>query len=215
MLVRNGERQFHLGLRYRGDPAEQTLHLGWHRSLQSERLEEMLRAGTGATTSRGAVIAFSIDPAVDELLSGLVERIADLYADDATPIAYGFGDADATFDPITGALTDPDGAFTCATFVLAVLRSVGVVLIDADRFRPPTDEDLRWQQEIGEKLLDWIARRFHGDLVRATQRVADDLGSLRHRPTDVAAAALLGPEAWPAGADAITSHAAALEARLT
>jgi hypothetical protein len=110
---------------------------------------------------------------------------------------------------------DADGAFTCSTFVLAMLRSVGVELIDATRWRVPTKEDLRWQREIGQKLLEWIAARIHGDLVRAKERVAEDRGSRRYRPLDVAGAALFGPETWPVGVDEVDPRGRELEVMLS
>jgi hypothetical protein len=216
VLVRVEEPQFHLGLR-RGDEAhEPVLHLAWHRRLLDQALVEVIQPHGRLLPA--AVIALSLDPAVNEVLQVLASRVAIRYAnrpDHPSSIAYGFGDGVATFAHEDGRLTDPDAAFTCSTFVLAMLRGVGVELIDVARWRAPTEDDVHWQRAIGQKLLAWIAERIHGDLARANERVAEDVGSRRYRPTDVAGAALFGPETWPVGVDEVEPRACELEAMLS
>jgi len=212
VLVRVTEAQFHLGLRHGADAREPVLHLAWHRLLRDQVLDQVTQPHGHALPA--AVITLSLDPLVDEVLLLLADRVATRYANQPSSIAYGFGDAFATFEAEAGRLTDPDAAFTCATFVLAMLRSVGVQLIDVTRWRAPTSDDLRWQRETGEKLLSWIAERIHGDLSRAEERVAHDLGSCRYRPTDVAGSALFGPDTWPAGVEDVDPRARELEAML-
>jgi hypothetical protein len=208
VLMRTGAAQFHLGLRRSNESHEPVLHLAFHRFLRDQPFRTVLASPDGVLPA--TAIALCLDPAVNELLRVLARRVAKQYANDTTPIAYGFGEPEATFDQGTAQLTDPDAAFTCATFVLAMLRSVGIQLIDAACWRAPTEEDLRWQRDIGDKLLDWIARRFHGDLVRAQERLERDRGSRRYRPQDVAGASLLGPETWPVGVDDVDPRAAEL-----
>lgn len=212
VLVRTAEAQYHLGLRHSDEPHEPVLHLATHRMLRDEALGAVIH-GRGRPLP-AAVIALALDPLQDELLSILAERIAARYANRRDGLAYGFGDAVATFEQDSGHLSDPDAAFTCATFALAVLRSVGVHLVDTTRWRQPTAEDLRWQREIGALLVDWIERHVHGDLPRAKERLTHDLGARRYRPTDVAGAALYGPGTWPAGADEVEPRARELEAAL-
>jgi hypothetical protein len=212
MLVRAAETQFHLGLGRGREPHEPVLHLAWHRRLRDEGLAEVIRSESEPRPT--AVIALALDPLVDEALQALSRRIATRYANRSCPIAYGFGDASASFGQTTGELTDPDAAFTCATFVLAMLRSVGIQMIDTARWRAPTEEDLQWQREIATALLEWIGERIHGDLPRAKERIDRDIGARRYRPTDVAGAALFGPDTWPVGAEDVDPRANMLESRL-
>ena len=212
VLVRGTATQFHLGLRRGDESHEPVLHLAGHRWLLDQALAQVIMSGQ-QRIDPSAVIALSLDPLIDETLQLLALRVARRYANQSA-ILYGFGEVSATFEGITGKLTQPDAAFTCATFVLAMLRSVGVRIIDCERWRAPTEEDLRWQRETGKALLKWIDERVHGDLPRAKERVAHDIGSHRYRPTDVAGAAFLGPSKWPAGADDVDPRAAELEVAL-
>lgn len=212
VLVRGSETQFHLGLRRSDALHEPVLHLAWHRRLLDQSLAQVTHARGQALPA--AVVALTIDPLVDEALQVLAGRVARRYANQPSPIAYGFGESAAGFTSETGESTDPDAAFTCATFVLALLRSVGVRLIDPQRWRAPTEEDLAWQRDIGEHLLSWIEAHVHGDLPRAKERVEHDRGSRRYRPTDVAGAALFGPARWPVGAEDVDPRARELEASL-
>lgn len=211
VLVRVAETQFHLGLRRSDESHEPVLHLAWHRRLFDQALAQVIKEKQGVLPS--AVISLSLDPLINEALQVLAGRVAVRYANNAS-ISYGFGEPTATFESETGNLTEPDAAFTCATFVLAMLRSVGVRIVDCERWRARTKEDLQWQREIGKRLLEWIEAQYHGDLPRAKERVENDIGSRRYRPTDVAAAALFGPDKWPVGVEEVDPRAGELEAVL-
>ncbi len=187
--------QLHLGLRHGPPPAELVLHLGWHRNLGNKPLAELTRHKE--KTLPAAVVALSLDPLIDGALQFLAMRVGELHPDS---LMYGFGETDAIFDATTAELTDPDAAFTCATFVLALLASVGVRLVDATRWRAPTAQDVAWQDTIGTALLAHIETYFPGDLPRAKERMEHDIGSRRYRPSDVAGAALLASDRRPAGA---------------
>lgn len=212
VLVRVEAAQFHLGLGRGDEPHEPVLHLAWHQCLRDQALTQITQRAK--QTLPAAVISLTLDPLVQEALQALARRVATRYANRSNSIAYGFGEESAIFETGTGELTDPDAAFTCATFVLAMLRSVGVQMIDSMRWREPTEEDLRWQREIGAYLLEWIEQKIHGDLPRAKQRVEHDIGSRRYRPTDVAGAALFGPGTWPVGANDVDPRARSLESML-
>ncbi|HRI64341.1 MAG TPA: hypothetical protein PK156_08880 [Polyangium sp.] len=212
VLVRD-ELQFHLGLLRSAEPPEHVLHLAWHRILRDEPLQKVIVQNERVLPS--AAILLALDPVIDEALRFLAQRVARKHANRWGDLAYGFGPTDTTFQQQTGKPTDPDAAFTCATFVLALLRSVGIQLVDAARWRTPTEEDMHWQRTIGKQLLDWIAQKIHGDLPRMQARVERDIGSLRFRPTDVAGAACCAADTWPVGANNVDPHAQSLISRLS
>jgi hypothetical protein len=207
------ETQFHLGLRRSDEPHEPVVHLAWHRVLRDDALMALI-GSEGGHTLPSAVVTLPLDPLVDETLQVLAGRVARRYAHRRSSLFYGFGEPSSTFEMRTGQSTDPEAAFTCTTFVLALLRSVGVELIDVARWRVPTEDDLRWQREIGEKLLAWIEAQVHGDLVRTRAQIERSRGARRYRPVDVAGAALLAVETWPAGAEQVDPRARALDAML-
>jgi len=211
VLVRVAETQFHLGLRRGNASQEPVLHLAWHRRLRDQALIQVIKHKQQVLPS--AVVALALDPSINEALQVLAGRVAVRYANNAS-ISYGFGEVTATFDRETGELMQADAAFTCATFVLAMLRSVGVRILDSDRWRAPTADDLQWQIKIGDALLEEIEARYHGDLPRAKERIEQDRGSRRYRPTDVAGAALFGRDKWPVGAEEVEPRAGELEIAL-
>lgn len=213
VLLRVDAAQFHLGLGRLDGPRETVLHLVWHRVLREQPLLELVRSNEGHRPC--AVIRMALDPLLDEALGVLLRRVASRYAVGLQGPSYGYGSVQALFESNTGIVSDPDAAFTCATFVLQMLRSVGVTLLDATRWREPTEEDRRWQIEVGERLIRWIDEHIHGDLLHAKERIDQDHGARRFRPTDVAGAAMLDPEKWPASAEEVEPHARWLEMRLT
>lgn len=211
-LARVDPDQFHLGLGYRSAGQERVIHLAWHRILREQALEELLTSRTERLPC--ALVALWLDPAVEAVLKHLVRRIAARFGQGLDGPAYGFGEAAALFDPTSAALDDPDAAFTCATFVLQLLRSVGVMLLDPARWRAPTAEDLAWQQQKGRELVAWVDRVVHQDLEQTRERVEKDYRALRFRPLDVAGAALLDPALRPASAAEVDPHAARLASLL-
>jgi len=209
VLVRISESQFHLGLGRADDPTEPVLHLAWHRRLRDEPLVAVIKEDPAAT------IRLALDPLIDETLQILSEQIATKYANRRKFFVYGFGEVSTTFDRSTGEPSELDPAFTCATFVLALLRSVGVTLLDAARWRDPTPDDLSWQRDMRVSLLESIAQGIHGaDLPYAKERLLHDLDSRRYRPTDVAGASLLAPRDWPVSAVDVEPHVNWLKAEL-
>lgn len=212
VLSRSKPGQLHLALGRRDVGQDRVLHLGWHRVLRDQPLEELLAGDTARIPC--VVVTLWLDPAVETLLRVLSKRIATRYGSGLQGPAYGFGNANALFDQTTAELDDPDAAFTCATFVLQVLRSAGVQLLDPTRWRQPTEEDLAWQLQIGARLVAWIEQVVQGDLAATQQRIEHDRSALRFRPSDVAGSARIDPALRPASAAEVDPHAAHLESLL-
>lgn len=212
VLARAKPGQLHLALGRREATLERVLHLRWHRVLRDEPLDVALQGGNGPLAC--VIVSLWLDPAIAPVLRVLSRRITARYGSALQGPAYGFGDAKAMFDQGTGALDDADAAFTCATFVLQLLRSVGVRLLDPTRWRQPTQDDLAWQRQIGARLVAWIDGVIHQELEQAQDRMEHDLGALRFRPSNVAGSALIDPALRPASAAEVEPHATRLESLL-
>ncbi len=208
VLVRVSADQFHLGLRYDNAAHEPVVHFAWHRDLRNDPLRRVTKDGS----SPSAVITLPLDPAIDGALQFLAEQVVTRYVGAPDVFAYSFGEVSATFDRATGELSEDDVSFTCATFVLTMLRSVGAVLLDISRWPGPTHEDRDWQRKMETALLESI----HGELLRAKAktRLEQDFGSRRYRPTDVAGASLFHRERWPLSAEEAEPRARELMSRL-
>jgi len=77
---------------------------------------------------------------------------------------------------------------TCATFALAIFEFAGVTLAKYDSWLPrPDDSD--WQGQVLEMLEN------HGASTEHLTAVRNEIGSLRFRPEEVAAAAIGFPPA--------------------
>jgi hypothetical protein len=93
---------------------------------------------------------------------------------------------------ILPAEVDSRYGFTCATFVLAMLRStVAEELLALDQWPipDPDDADDLWQRRMAKFLCR--------DNPEDANAVLAGLGARRFLPTDVAGAAMLSSEHWP------------------
>jgi hypothetical protein len=76
---------------------------------------------------------------------------------------------------------------TCATFIMLVLQTLGLPLIEQDTW-PARPEDVQWQQRILDALQPHMAPE-------ELALVAQDVGCARYRPIEIAAACSHDP--WP------------------
>ncbi|MEQ3529813.1 hypothetical protein [Pseudoalteromonas sp. XMcav11-Q] len=79
-----------------------------------------------------------------------------------TKIRYGFSFNLGCFDPVTGKINDfynsTDG-FTCATFVLEILKSLGVELVDWSSWPSASQKDIAFKQHILSQLESFSVKR--------------------------------------------------------
>jgi len=180
MMTRQG---WHAGVFYRAedDPQAHLLHLAWDRDLRHES-EQIL----GASIRRYVWIAPMLPR---ELVVNLVEAcrsIARRSDNIGQELRYSLRYELGSFDPVTGAYA-PRGAergLTCATFVLAVFRTVGIDLVDVPLW-PARPEDSEWIDKVVAQLRDHDPE--HADAV------ASDGLCARFRPTEVSGACLVPP----------------------
>ncbi len=177
VAIQRTEHGLHSGLLYKLPNSEpRILHLAFH---------HMLRDEPAALPFRWSDMGLDEDNKL--VLATLLSRIA------ATEpaISYGFDSDGACFDAETGDLLPlPVGkGLTCATFVLAALRTYRYQLLDTASW-PDRPEDREWEEAI-LNLLAHYATPDHVEAVRA------DAGAKRLRPDEVVGAATLSDDDWP------------------
>lgn len=164
------ETQRHTGILVL-DGSLKKLHLRWNRDLC---YEETTEAATPV-----------IEPKLPEKrvrqLAAYCRSVADSNGRD---IAYGFSPPWRSLDPSTGSFqADAVVGLTCATFVLAVFSGVGVELVQAKTWPPPSEEDKAWFAEMVMRLeSDPMTSSEH------VERVKNEKPNARFPPEQVAAA---------------------------
>ncbi len=171
-------KQRHVGILYRGEADDvRMLHLAWHYDLQDGPASDSY---------------FWIDPNLPRLIkrgaAGLCRKIAKHYKE-GEQIPYGLDQSQGTFDRNTGTVLLSHGAtgLTCATFVLAVLRTYNILLLDTDSW-PHRAEDDAWLKSICRML------RAHNAAPQHIQTILQGVGSFqRFRPEEVAVGSVSTP----------------------
>lgn len=186
----------HTGVVYSDDDGMmQFIHLAFHHRLQRDTLAN----GIGWVSPANA-----IPPERLAHVAAMCDRIWERHEKSGLP--YGFR-YDATCFHSDGKVElGPDECgLTCATFVLAVYRSVGLELLKIEDWPTRDDDEQRFNQ-----LLDLLKK------TRADQKhidaVAKETKSARYRPMEVAAGSGITP---PASFDNATAGAAAIEKELS
>jgi hypothetical protein len=188
-VVRTGRAQFHAGLYHREHAAPRVLHFAWDRDLRNDAPSDV------APGRDYGLIALSLDEDDMQTLCALCRRIAERHR---VTLRYRFAEWRPHFDPITADVDPPATeerfGFTCATFLLAMLRSALLEeLLALDQWPAPVPDDIddRWQRKLAELLCP--AGASPGD----TAGVHAGLGARRVLPTDVAGGAMHTREHWP------------------
>lgn len=173
--------QLHSAFLYRMDNSPPKLvHFGWHhRLMRGDPCDQYMWA--------------DIAELVDEDRRVLASYFSIIGGNDPH-IPYGLKSEGIEFDPVTGELRPhPKGSgVTCATFMLAVLKALGHVVINSTDW--PTDRpgDKEWQNRIVEML----ERRYQEHAAAVRQ----DLPDVRFRPEEVVGAT--ATKGWPHNFDA-------------
>lgn len=115
-------------------------------------------------------------------------------------IPFGFGQPTDCFDETTHEyLIGPSKhGLTCASFVLAVFHSAGIVLIKYDSWPVDRGGDREWQDAIIAELEQQGAQPEH------IQALRNDVGCARFRPEEVAGAATQQPPCEFAAAERVS-----------
>jgi hypothetical protein len=170
--------QRHVGIWHCAEAGEpRVLHLAWHCRLENEAIVPQY-------------FAFWVDPRFPltrlRQVASYCRRV--WRKNEAGGIPYAFSQPNAALDPATGAILLGPTVFglTCASFVLAVFASAGMPLLDCTTWIAEREGDRQWQEEIVEKLAE------HAEAVHI-QHIKSEIGTVRFRPEDVAAATILAP----------------------
>ncbi|MCX6980995.1 MAG: hypothetical protein NTV08_09630 [Verrucomicrobia bacterium] len=168
---------FHLGIIHRSDEDQvsRMLHLAWHFDLQNEPAEPDY---------------FWVEPGYPSFRARQVATLCRLVAKrHPQGLPYAFSDPDRAINPMTGEvlLGSTRFGFTCASFVLAVFEAAGLPLVVLDSWPTGRDGDAEWQAFIIRLLEQNGASPEHIASVRS------EIGRVRHRPTEVAAASSIAP----------------------
>ncbi len=174
--------QNHCGLLYRLDDGEvRMLHLAFHFDLRDEELRsDYWCAPAGLEVENQLVVA----------------AFASAIANAKPNVPYGFDANGMVFDVVSGELLEaPAGrGLTCATFVLALFRTLGFEPLDEETW-PMRDEDEHWQDQITQAMTHAGARQDHIDAV------TDNGQSRRFRPEEVVGTSATSNDEWSIGFD--------------
>jgi hypothetical protein len=198
----SGERQHHIALVYEAsDSAVCLSHLLWHRHFHGRDQWD-------------AQYYWNTVAGMHETNRKVVASWLESLAKWPQKIGYGFSSEGCEFITTATGMTSfvsktPGKGLTCATFILLVFDRLGFQVLNSDSW-PQRPDDAVWQAEIIAKL------RLHSTMSEEELgSLANDVGSVRFRPIEVAAATEL--ENWPvdfseaaALADEILAEIAAL-----
>lgn len=168
--------QRHTGIRFEDrDGTAKLLHLAWHHQLAVWEPPGRMRW----------VALRSVHPLRALSVHGQCQLVARHAATEQVP--YGFAFPDGCFDPTTGRwLLGPDGrGLTCATFVVAVLKTAGVDLVDLESWEERQD-DVAWKTSIIDTL-----KKDHPK--RAIALASEEPNGFRLRPEEAAGSANADP----------------------
>ena len=152
--------------------------MAFHHDLRDEEFDGTYWwSGTGLTTEEEKFLA----------------AISSLVHEGDPSIPYGFQVTGEVFDQSGNYTERPIGeGLTCATFVLAILRTYGFKPMDMNTWES-RDEDAQWQQTILAALEENGAEQSHIEEIRRGGP------SLRCRPEEVVGAASQNESDWSLG----------------
>lgn len=190
----------HIGIGFHSAKSgPQILHLAWHQKLLVDRIPDSLQTCWAAEP-------LSIPPLASKQIVAFVRTVAA-----RTPkVSYGcnFISSRGSF-AANGSYKPPKGStgLTCASFVLEVLRGASVNLVNDSTWLPDHANEV-WAHQVCEHLARTGA---DGDHIEAVRR---DINGLRLRPFELAGAAQLDSNMWPANFSAVQEPAQSVEASL-
>ncbi|RWM21771.1 MAG: hypothetical protein EOR73_10210 [Mesorhizobium sp.] len=194
-IKRINEGQNHVGVLYKSDvDGLMMCHLAWHFDLRFDPPNDTYRW-------------IDLDP-LDEMNKKALAAFFQTLKEEGADVPYGFKVSGECFDEDGRFVPLPPGeGLTCATFVVAALRSQGHELITETTWPARAAEDAAWQAHILAHLqLSPGVTQAHLDAIAA------DVGATRIKPEEVVAAGLR--DDWPSSYADIEQMAQAILAEL-
>ena len=178
ILERLKSNRTHVGFLYRTEGNYTcVLHLSGHRQLQ----EEPPRKGQ-------LCILCEIEPVRLPSLAAFARSLYRKNKNQGIPYAFSSPEQD-WFSTEGGLLLGPERlGLTCANFVLALYRAVGLPLVQL-AFWPAREDDSAWQQSVLDEWAPIIAEKKQKTREHFAQ-VRNEIGSVRCRPNEIGGAAL-------------------------
>jgi hypothetical protein len=168
----------HCGLLYKVDGGQtRLLHFAFHCDLRDELAKEpYLWANIG----------------FDEINGRFVAAYAAQLTHNSNNIPYGLDASGSCFDPSSGDFIQPPlgKGLTCATFITAVLGSLGFQLLLQQSW-VEREEDEEYGKNVVLDLKEYGASESH------ISAVVTDIGAIRFRPEEVAGASTHPYQGWP------------------
>ena len=180
----------HTGILYKIDGGSPRIsHFAWHFDLRDDdAADPYLWADVGLDESNSRFVA-----------AWLASRRTS-----PSDIPYGIDPGGSCFDKTTRDFIPPPlgKGLTCATYIVAVLKSLGFPLLSEDTWPIDRASDHSWQRAVIDALKRTGAKQ---DYLDAAQ---NDIGAKRFRPAEVVGAATRAP--WPVSFDDAAALAAAV-----
>ncbi|NVN85976.1 MAG: hypothetical protein HXX15_07780 [Rhodopseudomonas sp.] len=181
----------HAGFLYRVDNSRPRLaHFAWHESQRDDEPSDRYLWN---------------DINLNEFNRRFVASWLDERRNHPDKIPYGFRTDGSPYDADTGRFISPPigQGFTCATFIVAVLRHLGFELLNEDTWPLSRTDDALWQAGIIARLRECGVPTEH------VAALAQDIGARRFRPEEVCGATCLAPN-WPVDFDNASAIAAGI-----
>lgn len=178
----------------------QVLHLEWHKRLKSDAIPSDLKQCWMA-------FPLNIPKGASKVMVALTRAVASRGA----MINYGINliAAKGSFG-VNGSYKPPKGSdgLTCATFIVELLRAGKIDLVQSHSWRSH-EANITWAQSVCDYLANTPSvDADHLDSVR------NNINGIRMRPLEVAGAASLDADSWPAGFEEVQKPAQLIENQL-
>lgn len=170
--------QLHAGILYKYKESIKCVHLAFHYYFENQELDKAKFAQNWVEPN----IPVLRQEAMADMLYIIGKRNAE------RGIPYGLMYKDTTFAGDGKLLLgDDEIGLTCATFVLAVFKSLGITLVQVGDWVSRTGDEV-WQKSVIETLVDYMNKRgwSDADIEVYTKKIEAEVGCARFRPEEVA-----------------------------
>jgi hypothetical protein len=154
-IVRSDGDQFHTGFVFRKGLKELAIaHVAWKDRYYVHNLLDAYSSGVGGLW---------MSSMSDQNKQLVLLKLHSMSVKDPKKIRYGvISSGKAVIDENADYVPDPEtegDSLTCAVFVLCILESIGIKVVERSSWTL-TEQDKSWQEQILDKLTDWLHPEF-------------------------------------------------------